>query len=233
MTFNPAAAMQVQRIAEITTGYAIEFGNQRYTAQDVFKANSTKEFYREHGFDYLALDVNEDKDAKIFDFNESLEFNEQQYGFNAQNYGLSGKVHLVTNIGTSEHVFDQAKIFQHAHDLCLVGGIMFHQLPFTPWINHGFFNYNPIFFQDLAAANDYKIEWLELTDRWGREAIVSLDDMFVDKKPFVLESAIQGKGNLFINCVYRKQNSNAFQRPFQGKYKSTIQSKNMKAVYAA
>jgi hypothetical protein len=230
MTFNPAAAMQVQRIAEIVThdyNSAIEFGNQRYTAQDVFKADSTKDFYNSHGFAYLALDVNTDKDAAIFDFNESLEFNEQQYNTTPL------MASLVTNIGTSEHVFDQAKIFQHAHDLCLNGGIMFHQLPFTTWINHGFFNYNPIFFQDLAAANNYKIEWLELTDRWGREAIVPFDDMFVDKKPFVLESAIQGKGNLFINCVYRKQNSNAFQRPFQGKYKSTIKSDYMKATYAA
>lgn len=232
MTFNPAAAMQVQRIAQetkSTNSSVIEFGNQRYTAQDVFKADSTKAFYNAHGYKYLALDVNEDKDAQIFDFNESLEFNKAHYNFEHS----SGFADLITNIGTSEHVFDQAKIFQHAHDLCAKNGIMFHQLPFTPWINHGFFNYNPIFFQDLAAANDYKIEWIELTDRWGKEAIVSLDDMFIDKKPFVLESAIQGRGNLFINCVYRKQNSNAFQRPFQGKYKSTIQSKDMKAIYAA
>lgn len=229
MTFNPAAAMQVQRISEIVLhGTVIEFGNQRYTAQDVFAAESTKDFYLRHKFgQYIALDVNLDKDAMIFDFNETLKYNLQHYET------APWPANLVTNIGTSEHVFDQAKIFQHAHDLCLDGGIMFHQLSFTPWINHGFFNYNPIFFQDLAAANDYKIEWLELTDRWGKEAIVSLDDMFIDKKPFVLESAIQGRGNLFINCVYRKQNSNAFQRPFQGKYKSTIQSKDMKAVYVA
>lgn len=30
-------------------------------------------------------------------------------------------------------------------------------LPFYNWMNHGFFNFNPLLFADLAAANEYQV----------------------------------------------------------------------------
>ena len=33
---------------------------------------------------------------------------------------------------------------------------MLNILPFIDWINHGFYNFNPIF-ADLAASNNYEI----------------------------------------------------------------------------
>ncbi|MEQ8736392.1 MAG: hypothetical protein RIC29_15820 [Rhodospirillaceae bacterium] len=37
---------------------------------------------------------------------------------------------------------------------------MLHVLPMTPYLNHGFYNYYPTLFSDIAVANKYK--WLFL-----------------------------------------------------------------------
>ena len=49
-------------------------------------------------------------------------------------------------------------------------------LPFVNWVNHGFFNFHPILFADLAAANGYKIVKLSIVNRWGFEIRVNLTD---------------------------------------------------------
>jgi hypothetical protein len=91
----------------------IEFGNQRYTADKQF--GSTEDFYQSLGFDYLALDVNENMGAVICDLNQT---------------GHPYRADLVTNNGTSEHIFNQAACFQNAHDMST--SLMLHILPFTP-----------------------------------------------------------------------------------------------------
>src|SRR5271167_2217740 len=62
---------------------------------------------------------------------------------------------FVTNIGTSEHVFNQVNGFKVAHDLAKVGGIMAHAVPFAGFENHGLFSYSIKLFSKLAKANDY------------------------------------------------------------------------------
>ena len=42
---------------------------------------------------------------------------------------------------------------------------MLHILPFIDWINHGFYNFNPIFFADLAASNEYEIVKMSFANR--------------------------------------------------------------------
>ena len=76
---------------------------------------------------------------------------------------------LVINNGTGEHIFDQYSLFKNIHNLCNLNGLMLHILPFIDWINHGFYNFHPIFFADLSAANDYEIIKLSMADRNGNE----------------------------------------------------------------
>src|SRR6185312_4011949 len=64
---------------------------------------------------------------------------------------------LVTNFGTSEHVFNQANLFRMMHDLARPGGIMIHGVPFMGYVDHGFFSYHPNFFTALARYNSYEI----------------------------------------------------------------------------
>jgi hypothetical protein len=197
----------------------IEFGNQRFTAGTDFK--STQDFYKSLGFEYLALDVNENMGAVICDLNVTGHKFEP--------------VDLVTNNGTSEHIFNQAACFENAHEMCKVGGLMLHILPFTPWLNHGFFNYNPILFRDLAAANDYEIVFCGIANR-SRQRIELGEEGFVEKRPQELirhvEALLPG-GEVFVIAVFRKTKEDGFKFPFQGKYKQDISDGKLKASYVA
>jgi SAM-dependent methyltransferase len=68
-----------------------------------------------------------------------------------------GQYDLVTNMGTTEHIFNQARAFQAIHDATKAGGIMFHVVPANGWFNHGLIKYEPKFFLYLAHANNYEI----------------------------------------------------------------------------
>jgi len=67
---------------------------------------------------------------------------------------------LVTNVGTTEHIFNQARAFEAIHDATKVGGIMFHAVPGNGMFNHGLIKYEPKFFLYLAHVNKYEIvDW--------------------------------------------------------------------------
>ncbi len=121
---------------------------------------STSDYYRALGFaSYRAIDVNGRYDSLVMDLNRDL----------AKHYGFSETFDLVTNNGTSEHIFNQSAVFSNAHALCKVGGVMLHVLPFVNYLNHGFFSYNPILFCDLAETNDYEVCRLSVASNRGIE----------------------------------------------------------------
>ena len=69
-----------------------------------------------------------------------------------------GAFDLLANLGSTEHVFDQANVFRCMHDLVKVGGVFWHCVPTIGYYNHSLYNYHPLFFVFLARANKYKIE---------------------------------------------------------------------------
>jgi hypothetical protein len=83
---------------------------------------------------------------------------------------------VVLNFGTTEHIFNQWNCFEVIHDACKVGGTMYHDLPANGYLTHGYYSYTPLFFKDLAEANQYTVEDLFLTDAGGQR----LDDVQVD-----------------------------------------------------
>ena len=64
---------------------------------------------------------------------------------------------VVLNFGTTEHIVNQWNCFEIMHDAAKVGGTIYHQLPASGYLDHGYFTYTPVFFRDIAAANDYEI----------------------------------------------------------------------------
>src|SRR5262245_18880111 len=68
-----------------------------------------------------------------------------------------GKYDLVTNHGTSEHLINQLNFFKVMHELTKSNGYMLHAVPFTAHIEHGFFNYQPNFFEALSRYNSYRM----------------------------------------------------------------------------
>ena len=131
----------------------------RHVRRDLHRL--TEGYYRALGFSaYDSVDVNSQHGSLIMDLNKSIE----------RDYGHETKYDLVTNNGTGEHVFDQCSVFRNAHELTIPGGIMIHCLPCNNYVNHGFFAFNPVFFMDLAAVNEYEILKITIAHSGGYEA---------------------------------------------------------------
>ena len=67
-----------------------------------------------------------------------------------------GNLGSVLNGGTVEHIFDLRQVFENIHLMVRPGGAMLHLVPIT-WYNHGFINFNPLFFQSLSEVNNYSV----------------------------------------------------------------------------
>lgn len=68
-----------------------------------------------------------------------------------------GKYDVVTNFGTTEHVFNIGHAFENIHNLLKAGGVVLHALPGYGYIDHGFYNIHPCAYLDMAKANEYEI----------------------------------------------------------------------------
>lgn len=204
-------------------GFSVcEIGNQTFVG-DGF--NSVKEYYESLGaVKYTALDVNERKDAIICDLN---------YPFGEEDITLIEDFNLVTNNGTSEHLFNQGQVFKNIHRLCQQEGLMLHILPCCPWLNHGFYNYNPIFFRDLARVNNYEILFYWLANRWSDKLCLEeqdYDELFKEKNPTVLIQNIAALYNeaevhkdIFNVVCFKKKNAATFKIAMQGKYLKDVE----------
>lgn len=104
------------------------------------------------GFRYTALEIFHATNTILFDLN-----------IHAPGVRLAGKFDLVTNFGTTEHVFNQLRAFQTIHDLTRPGGVIYHDLPMAGFLNHALFRYDPLFFRALVAANGYDVILQEIS----------------------------------------------------------------------
>ena len=67
---------------------------------------------------------------------------------------------IVTNFGTSEHVYDQYEVWRNIHNFCKQGGVICSALPATHyWYKHAscYAWHDETFFKGLAILNDYEI----------------------------------------------------------------------------
>lgn len=154
--------------------------------------------------EYESIDSNGDSGAHIFDLNEEIR----------EKYGYTKTFDLVTNHGTTEHVFNQYACFKNIHDLTKTGGYMLHGLPFQGYIGHCFYNYQPNFYLDLALANEYDVKGM-----W-----VVIDNYFV--VPYskdVVERQRNSAKDMLLFCLFQKKKDKLFQVPFQGKYVEVTQ----------
>lgn len=71
--------------------------------------------------------------------------------------------HTVSNIGTTEHVSDQAGVWANIHNLTTVGGVYVHLTPYPDgksWWWHGEHYPTEKFLEEFAALNGWRIERL-------------------------------------------------------------------------
>jgi len=189
------------------------------------KVPMTRSFYETLGFvSAESIDVNSRHGAMVMDLNKDL----------VEDYGFRKKYTLVINNGTSEHLFCQESFFKNAHQLTEIGGYMLHALPFMKYVNHGFFNYQPAFFQDLAAANGYEIMRLEIADRNGSLAdLLKPSDTLTRFWEWSDHLTENEDGNLLIVALLQKKTAASFAIPLQGKYFEDIESEEHRRTYKA
>jgi hypothetical protein len=66
---------------------------------------------------------------------------------------------IVTDLGTGEHIFDQAQVWRTIHEMTKVGGYIVFDRPTTDYPKHCFYLINECLIRDLAAANKYDVVW--------------------------------------------------------------------------
>jgi hypothetical protein len=93
---------------------------------------------------YRSADLNDPRADYAIDLNRPLPSKLGQYD-------------VVTNFGTTEHVFNIGGTFASIHRLLNVGGIQLHAVPGYAFIDHGYYNLHPSAFLDLAKANNYDV----------------------------------------------------------------------------
>ena len=141
-----------------------------------------------------------------------------------QPISLGKKFDIVFNGGTSEHIFNIWQFFKTVHEHTSNGGLMIHGAAFTGWIDHGFFNFNPTFYWDLAAANGYIIEQLIYTELTPLKLIHILQREQLAE--MLKDGQIGTNSNLYI--IFRKPSTDCeFATPQQGYYANTV-SKQVK-----
>lgn len=89
-------------------------------------------------------------------------------GKNLKDQNFFRNYDIINNQGTTEHVGQfkinyetsnynpQYEVFKNIHNLIKVNGLVFNSVPYLG-MNHGAYNYDLIFFSDLAKYNNYKI----------------------------------------------------------------------------
>lgn len=114
---------------------------------------------------------------------------------------------VVFNFGTTEHIFNQWNCFEFVHDALKVGGIAYHQLPASGYLDHGYYCYTPLFFREMAQANGYMVEHMAVTPAGeSRIDVIGIESMGGDS--LLSNTAPLGQDNrvpqLNIHVILRK-----------------------------
>jgi hypothetical protein len=132
---------------------------------------------------------------------------------------------LTLNIGTAEHIFNVYQFFKTAHDRTATGGLMMHSSPFNGWLDHGFFNFQPTFYFDLARQNGYEI----LSFIVGK--LKPFEYVQVKSHDEIRQLIQAGKvpAGSHINVVYRKTRPDEFSVPMQAYYAGALSKESQRA----
>lgn len=157
---------------------------------------------------YTAIDLSGSSESLKLDLNQPVD--------------LGCQYDLVMDLGTAEHVFNVHQFFKTVHELTRPHGVMVHVLPFQGWVDHGFYNFHPTFYLDLAAANNYEITSLVYwQDKLARGLMLTSRDQIAD---LAGKDGFAGNGTLIMVCKKFTEELD-FQTPMQGYYTNKISEK--------
>jgi hypothetical protein len=163
-------------------------------------------FYEGLGFSYTSVDIDGESGAKVMDLN-----------FDSAPDDMKGKFCFTTNHGTTEHLINQMNAFNVMHDFTRKDGLMFNFVPFQGFVEHGFFNYHPNFFEALARFNSYETlgSWMVVDTSYPH--MIPYHPNLMDK--LILTS----KSVIMFATLTRKLYDADFCCPFQGMYEGSLE----------
>jgi hypothetical protein len=166
---------------------------------------SSRHLHEHLGFNYNCIDLDGNFGALQLDLN-----------FDPAPAEFRNRYGLTTNHGTTEHLLNQYNAFKVIHDVTKPGGLMLHGLPFTVHLDHGFFNYQPNFFEALARYNSYKTLGIWVALDWSLSS-------FVPWEPRLLEFlTMNGKSTHLLLVLQQKIYDAEFCVPIQGVYETML-----------
>jgi hypothetical protein len=161
--------------------------------------------YEGIGIKYNCVDIDGRFGTLVMDLN-----------FDAVPTEQKGKYGLVTNHGTSEHILNQYNVFKAMHEFARVGGIFIHAVPFTVHLEHGFFNYQPNFFDALARYNSYENLGVWLCVDWQLASLIPWDPILLNFLSFSSQTTHR------LVVAHRKMYDKDFCVPFQEIYEEMV-----------
>ncbi len=162
------------------------------TARDVFAAA---------GFEYICCDVDQRPGTVYIDFND-LAFDRALYN----------KFDLVMNAGTTEHLSNPVAAFFLMHQLCRRGGLLFNEVPFSGWTNHGLNNLTAKFWHSLRWMNSYRV--LSATIKYIPEAHPDDGNFGGEHLAFIQDLDEAAKVSSSIEIIFQKTLDRGFIPPY-------------------
>lgn len=105
-----------------------------------------KKYFESIGIEHISIDWNGQDGALKLDLRKPLDLNQQ--------------FDMLTNFGTTEHVSDQAAVWENIHNLIKIGGVLISMTPLEgDWWWHGEYYPRKEFFYEFAKTG-YEIERL-------------------------------------------------------------------------
>jgi len=97
-----------------------------------------------------------------------------------------GQFDMVTNIGTTEHVTNQAMVWENIHNMTKPGGWVVSHCPYPGnWPGHGMFYPTREFYAQFAELNGYKIEKIG-EDSPSPKTVLQARLLKLNDKPFIM-----------------------------------------------
>ncbi|HWI37730.1 MAG TPA: hypothetical protein VNU64_14845 [Burkholderiales bacterium] len=160
----------------------------------------------------VAIDFHGTPEARPIDLNHAVD--------------LGQRFEVVIDGGTAEHVFNVAQFFTTCHELAAPGGLILHHNPFRGWLEHGFYNFNPTFYWDVAAANRYDMLMLVYTEVQP----LRIEQLFGRERIIEMARGGQLGANAMLYAVYRKPAEDApFAMPRQAYYANALNEQMARA----
>jgi hypothetical protein len=169
------------------------------------KQQPARLLYEALGFKYNCVDVDGRAGSIAMDLN-----------FDPVPEELRGRYDLITNHGTSEHILNQYNAFKALHDFGRPGSLFIHAVPFTVHLEHGFFNYQPNFFEALARYNSYETLGVWVGPDWQLASFIPWDPRLLD---FL---ALSSKTTHLLVVAQRKMYDREFRVPIQEVYEAAV-----------